>query len=72
MRLGRRQNRPRAGFRAFPTTRRRRSTGSSVADARIGSAARQIISGDARRAVGHATSGPALQQTLVCVLEARP
>ena len=39
--------------------------------ARIGSAARQIISGDARRAVGHATSGPALQQNLVCVLEAR-
>jgi acetyl-CoA acetyltransferase len=39
--------------------------------ARIGSAARQIISGDARRAVAHATSGPALQQNLVCVLEAR-
>jgi acetyl-CoA acetyltransferase len=39
--------------------------------ARIGSAARWIISGDADRAVSHATSGPALQQNLVCVLEAR-
>jgi acetyl-CoA acetyltransferase len=38
---------------------------------RIGAAAQQIISGDARRTVGHATSGPALQQNLVCVLEAR-
>jgi acetyl-CoA acetyltransferase len=39
--------------------------------ARIGHAARQISSGAARRAVGHATSGPALQQNLVCVMEAR-
>jgi acetyl-CoA acetyltransferase len=39
--------------------------------ARIGAAARTIIDGDARRALGHATSGPALQQNLVCVLEAR-
>jgi acetyl-CoA acetyltransferase len=39
--------------------------------ARIGAAARQVMSGRARRAVGHATSGPALQQNLVCVLEAR-
>ena len=39
--------------------------------ARIGHAARQIISGTAGRALGHATSGPALQQNLVCVLEAR-
>jgi acetyl-CoA acetyltransferase len=38
--------------------------------ARIGSAARQIIAGQADRAVGHATSGPALQQNLVCVMEA--
>jgi acetyl-CoA acetyltransferase len=38
--------------------------------ARIGSAARQIIAGRADRAVGHATSGPALQQNLVCVMEA--
>ena len=39
--------------------------------ARIGHAARQISSGAAGRALGHATSGPALQQNLVCVLEAR-
>jgi acetyl-CoA acetyltransferase len=39
--------------------------------ARIGMAARQIMSGRADRALGHATSGPALQQNLVCVLEAR-
>jgi acetyl-CoA acetyltransferase len=37
--------------------------------ARIGEAARAIHEGRARRAVGHATSGPALQQNLVCVLE---
>jgi acetyl-CoA acetyltransferase len=37
--------------------------------ARIGEAARQIQAGDARRAVAHATSGPCLQQNLVCVLE---
>ncbi len=39
--------------------------------ARIGHAARQISSGAAGRALGHATSGPALQQNLVCVMEAR-
>jgi acetyl-CoA acetyltransferase len=39
--------------------------------ARIGAAARQIMSGRAGRALGHATSGPALQQNLVCVMEAR-
>ena len=39
--------------------------------ARIGSAAQEIISGRAERALGHATSGPALQQNLVCVMEAR-
>jgi acetyl-CoA acetyltransferase len=39
--------------------------------ARIGHAARQVISGTAGRALGHATSGPALQQNLVCVMEAR-
>ncbi len=39
--------------------------------ARIGHAARQIFSGAARSALGHATSGPALQQNLVCVMEAR-
>ncbi len=37
---------------------------------RIGEAARVIIDGDAHRTVGHATSGPCLQQNLVCVLEA--
>jgi acetyl-CoA acetyltransferase len=36
--------------------------------ARIGMAARAVMSGRARRALGHATSGPALQQNLVCVL----
>ncbi len=39
--------------------------------ARIGTAAREIMSGRAGRALGHATSGPALQQNLVCVMEAR-
>jgi acetyl-CoA acetyltransferase len=37
---------------------------------RIGEAARRVIDGSARRAVAHATSGPCLQQNLVCVLEA--
>jgi acetyl-CoA acetyltransferase len=40
--------------------------------ARIGMAAREIFSGRAGRALGHATSGPALQQNLACVMEARP
>ncbi len=39
--------------------------------ARIGHAARQIFSGAAGSVLGHATSGPALQQNLVCVMEAR-
>lgn len=39
---------------------------------RIGEAARRIIDGTARTAVGHATSGPCLQQNLVCVLGAEP
>jgi acetyl-CoA acetyltransferase len=38
---------------------------------RIGEAAQRIIDGDAKRAVAHATSGPCLQQNLVCVMEAR-
>ena len=38
--------------------------------ARIGMAAEQVMSGRARTAAGHATSGPALQQNLICVLEA--
>jgi hypothetical protein len=38
---------------------------------RIGEAARRVRSGESRRALGHATSGPALQQNLVCVMEGR-
>jgi acetyl-CoA acetyltransferase len=38
---------------------------------RIGEAANQILSGAAGRAMAHATSGPALQQNLVCVMEGR-
>lgn len=38
---------------------------------RIGEAAQRIIDGDADRAAAHATSGPCLQQNLVCVMEAR-
>ncbi|MDP9236733.1 MAG: thiolase domain-containing protein [Chloroflexota bacterium] len=38
--------------------------------ARIGESAQRIIDGDATRALAHATSGPCLQQNLVCVLEA--
>jgi len=38
---------------------------------RIGEAAARIHSGGAGRAVAHATSGPCLQQNLVCVLEAQ-
>ncbi|HMC53096.1 MAG TPA: lipid-transfer protein, partial [Acidimicrobiales bacterium] len=37
---------------------------------RIGEAARRISDGVADRAVAHATSGPCLQQNLVCVLAA--
>jgi acetyl-CoA acetyltransferase len=36
---------------------------------RMGEVARRISSGDANRGVAHATSGPCLQQNLVCVLE---
>jgi acetyl-CoA acetyltransferase len=36
---------------------------------RIGEAATRIRRGEGRRAVAHATSGPCLQQNLVCVLE---
>jgi acetyl-CoA acetyltransferase len=39
--------------------------------ARIGVAASEIMAGRSDRALGHATSGPALQQNLVCVMEAR-
>lgn len=37
--------------------------------ARIGEAATQIMTGQAGRALAHATSGPALQQNLLCVME---
>jgi acetyl-CoA acetyltransferase len=37
---------------------------------RIGEAASQVHRGDARRTLGHASSGPCLQHNLVCVLEA--
>jgi acetyl-CoA acetyltransferase len=37
---------------------------------RVGEAARRVHQGAASRAVAHATSGPCLQQNLVCVLEA--
>lgn len=38
--------------------------------ARIGEAASRLAAGEGHRAVAHATSGPCLQQNLVCVLEA--
>ena len=37
---------------------------------RIGEAARRLIDGEAKHALAHATSGPCLQQNLVCVMEA--
>lgn len=37
---------------------------------RIGTAAQRISDGGARSAIAHATSGPCLQQNLVCLLEA--
>ena len=39
--------------------------------ARIGEAFRQVNEHGKQRALGHASSGPCLQQNLVCVLEAR-
>jgi acetyl-CoA acetyltransferase len=41
----------------------------AVGLSRIGECARRIWEGSADRAVAHATSGPCLQQNLVCVLE---
>ncbi len=38
---------------------------------RIGEAASRVIAGTSDKALGHATSGPALQQNLVCVMEGR-
>ena len=52
----------------------REATDRALADAgltRVGAAAQRIMDGSARRAVAHATSGPCLQQNLVCVLEGR-
>jgi acetyl-CoA acetyltransferase len=37
---------------------------------RIGEASQRIMDGSARRVLAHATSGPCLQQNLVCVMEA--
>jgi acetyl-CoA acetyltransferase len=39
---------------------------------RIGEAAQRIIDGSAERTLAHATSGPCLQQNLVCALAATP
>jgi len=39
--------------------------------ARIGEAARRVHNGEASKVLGHATSGPLLQQNLVCVMEGR-
>jgi acetyl-CoA acetyltransferase len=36
---------------------------------RIGEVARRIWAGDAQRGVAHATSGPCLQQNMICVME---
>ncbi len=38
---------------------------------RIGEAARRVWDGSSTRVLGHATSGPALQQNLVCTMEGR-
>ena len=38
---------------------------------RIGEAAKRVLTGEADRVLGHATSGPLLQQNLVCVMEGR-
>src|SRR5690606_33600652 len=42
----------------------------SAGGIRVGEAARRIWDGTASRTLGHATSGPALQQNLVCVMDA--
>ena len=36
---------------------------------RFGEAAKKVWAGEATKVLGHATSGPALQQNLVCVME---
>ena len=40
----------------------------SAGGIRVGEAAKRIWSGEASKTLAHATSGPALQQNLVCVL----
>ena len=61
-----------------PTTKINPSGGALAANAvmvaglaRIGEAAHRIIDGTANRTLAHATSGPCLQQNLVCVMEAK-
>ena len=66
--------------RARPRRRRRRSTRRAARSsrnpmmvtglARIGEAFRQVSEHGKQRALGHAASGPCLQQNLVCVVEA--
>lgn len=41
----------------------------SAGGIRVGEAARRVWAGESEKAVAHATSGPALQQNLLCVLE---
>jgi acetyl-CoA acetyltransferase len=43
----------------------------SAGGIRVGEAAKRIWSGEATKVLGHATSGPALQQNLVCTMEGR-
>ena len=43
----------------------------SAGGIRVGEAAKRVWSGEASRVLGHATSGPALQQNLVCTMEGR-
>ena len=38
---------------------------------RFGEAARKVWAGENTKVLGHATSGPALQQNLVCTMEGR-
>jgi len=38
---------------------------------RVGEAANRVMAGTSDRALAHATSGPALQQNLLCLLEGR-
>ena len=40
----------------------------SAGGIRVGEAAKRIWSGEASKTLAHATSGPALQQNLVCVM----